>query len=384
MLGFGLIIPDVQVRLKDYGAEGLLLGVVLAAFSLAQFVGAPIAGRLSDRVGRKPVLVAGALLYSASYLIYAFAPSVSMILVSRVVGGLGASKLSAAFAYVADTSAPSERAKAIGLLGVALGMGFIFGPPIGGLLADAGGNLLLGLVSMAVSGLNALLILTLLAEPSREAKADSQASVFGYRQLVAALTISGLGVLLLMFFAYSFGFSNLQATFILLGKEHFGMSKSGTGFVLGYVGVLTAFVQGLLVGPLSRRFGERALARYGMMLVAPSLALLPFATNTAAVYLILAPMSIGAGLAVPAVLALISRSAPGHVQGGLFGITQGLGALARVFGPLVGQTAYAFNFKLPYLIAGGVVLVPLALAWFAISNPKAEQESAAPGPPASN
>jgi MFS family permease len=251
----------------------------------------------------------------------------------------------------------------MGMLGAAFGIGFVFGPPIGGVLVELGGNLLLGLVSFAMALANALFILRALPESH---KPTSESEGFHLSQLMKALTVPCLGALLLLYFAYNFGFSNMESTFVSFANLKFGFEQLQSGVFLGIIGIMIAITQGLLVGPLSKRWGERNLARFGVLLVAPSLALIPYMPTVAMLLFGSMFLCFGSGISMPSVQSLISRSAAGNIQGGVFGITQGLGALARILGPLSGQTAFAKNYHLPYLIAGGVVMVPVLIAWFVI------------------
>jgi DHA1 family tetracycline resistance protein-like MFS transporter len=378
MLSFGLVLPDLQLRAKSFGASGLTLGLVLAVFSLTQFIASPFAGRLSDRIGRKPVLAVGAALNGLAFLVYAFAHGVPSILVARILAGLGSSNIAAAYAYVADLSAPEERARSIGKIGAAFGIGFVLGPPIGGALAHAGekwfgsGNLLLGLVALGLAAANTAWIILFLKEPAH-VQAASESRGFALSRFGRAVALPGMAVLLLLFFAYNFGFSNLESTFILFANQKFGLDQLGSGLILGYVGITLGIAQGVFIGPLIARFGERNVARIGLTLVAPSLAIMPFLPSVAWVVLGSTFLSFGAGIATPSIQSLISRTASAGMQGGIFGITQGLGALARIFGPISGQTALQRDLRLPYLIAGGVVLLPVLLAWFVIAPPPAAE-----------
>lgn len=375
MLSFGLVIPDLQIRAEGFGARGTMLGLVLAVFSLTQFVLSPIAGRLSDRFGRKPVLLVGAALNGIAFIVYAFAQTIPSIFVARILAGAGSANLAAAFAFVADSSEPEQRAKSIGKIGAAFGLGFVMGPPLGGFLAKTGGNMLLGFTAATLSLVNVIWILTALKE-QRHAEGIVESRVFSLQKLTAAFAVPGLSVLLLLFFSYNFGFSNLESTFVLFAKKVHGLDQQGSGLILGYVGIITAITQGLLIAPLTSAFGERTLARIGLTLVAPALALMPFVPTVGWILVLTTFLSFGAGIAGPTVQSLISRASSRDIQGGIFGITQGLGALARILGPITGQTALARNYHYPFLIAGGVVLFPVILAWFFIPEAAAPETQA--------
>lgn len=373
MLSFGLVIPDLQIRAPQLGAGGWKLGVVQGAFSFCTFLAAPWFGRLSDRVGRKPVLALGALLNAGSFLLYAYAHDFPSLLAARILGGLGSANLSAAFAYVSDVSGEENRAKSFGFLGAAFGLGFIFGPVAGGVLAERGGNWLLGIVAMTVALLNFAWILFAL----REGRSPStSAAVFNLRALREALAIPGMAALLILFGVYNFGFSNLEATFVRLMNLNHGLDREHTGYILGFVGVCMAFVQAGLVGKVAARFGERWMVRFGLLVVVPVFALLPFVPTVSLVYLVVLPLALGAGVAGPGIQSLISRTASASIQGGMFGITQGLGALARTVGPIVGNTLFEAKPAYPYMAGALFILVPVAISWLALPSPAPSQKSA--------
>lgn len=373
MLSFGLVIPDLQLRAPQLGAGGWKLGVVQGAFSFCTFLAAPWFGRLSDRVGRKPVLALGALLNAGSFLLYAYAHDFPSLLAARVMGGVGSANLSAAFAYVSDVTGEQSRAKGFGFLGAAFGLGFIFGPVAGGVLAERGGNWLLGIVAMSVALVNFVWILVAL----REGRAPTtSAMVFNLRALREAVAIPGMTALLLLFGVYNFGFSNLEATFVRLMNANHGLDREHTGYILGFVGVCMAFVQAGLVGRVAARFGERAMVRIGLLLVVPVLALLPFVPTVPLVYATVLPLALGAGLAGPGIQSLISRTASAAIQGGMFGVTQGIGALARTVGPVVGNTLYENKPEYPYLAGAIIILLPVAISWLALPSLAPSQDRA--------
>lgn len=365
MLSFGLVMPNLQLTLQRFGTEDWQLGLVLASFSMATFIAAPIGGRLSDRFGRKPVLLVGAILNVISFVLYARADSVGWILASRIFGGLGASNLSAAFAYVADNSPPESRAQAMALIGAAFGMGFILGPVVGGQLAEYGGNRLLGEVSAVICAINVLWILIALPERRGEGHRES-AAVFSVSKLAQAITDPQLGALLLMFFAYNFAFSNMESTFFRLMFHRYGLEEGPSGRILGFVGLVMVAMQAAVVGRLVRRKGEVRTIQTGILMVAPFLAVLPFVPSPAAVYLASIPLAAGSAMYTPSVQALISKTASKSVQGGVMGVTQGLGAMARILGPTVGNSLFGVWHPLPYVAAGAVMALPLAISFYAL------------------
>lgn len=372
MLSFGIVIPDLQLRGESLGLSGLELGAVMSSFSAAQLLVSPFAGRISDRYGRRPVLLMGAITNALSFAVYAFAASAPLFFIARVIGGVGASNLSAAYAYVADASKPEERAKAMGMVGAAFGIGFVFGPPLGGVIVHLFGQVGLGLFSCGLAALNAWFIYAVLKDV-RDPRADVPTQTgFSFGKLISAIRIPGLAVLLLMFFSYNFAFSNLESTFVLFAERKYGWEQLQSGLFLGYVGILIAITQGAIVGKLVPRFGERNLVRVGMVLVALSLLTMPHMETWPMLMGNGVGLCVGSGITTPSLGSLISLSAGAAIQGGVFGITQSLGALARILGPMSGQTLLDKQIAWPYYLAAGVMALPIMLAWFVIRPPERE------------
>lgn len=380
MLSFGIVIPDIQIRADQLGAKGWLAGAVIASFSLAQFVVSPFAGRISDFIGRKPILLGGAFLNLLGFVAYAFAATLPLMFLARILGGIGSSNMASAYAYVADHTEPKLRAKSMGLIGAAFGLGFVFGPPLGGLLVYYGGPVTLGLVSASIALLNMIWIQLFLFERRAEQPVDAERRSFSLRVLFSALAIPGLAVLLVMFFAYNLGFANLESTFVIFSNYKFGFEQREAGVFLGFIGIQIAVYQGLLVGPLTKRFGEANLARLGLLLVAPGLAIIPFVPSVPWLYAGSFLLCFGAAMTTPTTQSLISRSAPAAMQGGVFGITSALGSWARILGPMIGQSAFAVSIRLPYIIAGALALVAGIIAWTLVSQPREQEPNPASNP----
>jgi len=382
LLSFGMFLPDLQLRVKllaanHYGLPiqshdgriGMMVGMSLAVFSLAQLLTAPFLGRLSDRIGRRKVLIVTTVLSTISYVVYAHATSLEWIFVARIFGGIGAANLGVAFAYIADVTKPEERAKGLGLVGAAFGLGFIFGPFIGTQLLKFGHDqpLLLGYTAAAMCFVNFLYVWLLLPE-SLHTRLDRKAQFF--TDLRKAMMSPGLGLMLFMFFVANFAFTNLETTYFQLLADnrsvfHLGetMAKEYGGYILAIVGVVAAFTQGFLVRGLMPSLGEVKLIRFSYPLLALSFALMPFFPLWGPALLCVVGLGVSNGLAQPSLSSLISRSAPAEVQGGIFGITQALGAFARCIGPLVGNSLFSAQPSYPYLLGALLILFPTCAAW---------------------
>lgn len=387
LLAFGMVIPDLQLRGRSLGASGIELGMLLGSFSLAQLLTAPFLGRLSDRIGRRKVLLITTTLSVVAFLFYAHADHFWDILASRILSGIAGANLGVAYAYIADVTTPQDRSKGMGMVGAAFGLGFILGPVAGGLLIAAGHNkpLLLGYTAAALGLINFLYVFFLLPEPERH-QAAVQGTFFG--NLKRAFATPNLGLLLAMFFAANLGFTNLESTYFqLLAHSHWTftpaihgndiLAKRYGSYILAYVGLISALMQGFFVRRLTPRFGEVRLLRFAYWVQIPALALVPFAALWGPHLLVLLLLGVASGLLQPSISSLVSRNAPKDMQGSIFGVTQSLGALARVLGPLISNTVFAVQPYLPYVIGASIILFPALAAW-KVRSPEAMEVSGEP------
>lgn len=363
MLSFGLAVPDLQIRGDRLSEHAFWTGFLLALFSLAQLISAPWLGRLSDRVGRRPVLLATTLAAALGYLVYSQAETLGALMVARVLAGVAGGNLSVAYAYITDVTEPRERATAMGLLGVAFGLGFILGPPVGAQLVhvDGGQPLLLGLVGCGMALVNFAFLYFFLPEPVQKARIGPMEKWWKATQ--TALRAPRLGRMLWVLFFTSLAFANLQVTFFLLAQRKFGLAEHKASFALVVVGAVSVIMQGGVVRVVAPRFGEHNMLRFGLLLMVPSLAILPFAVPWGPLLGVMVLLGVAAGLYGPATSSLISQYAPPDLVGQTFGITHSLGALARVASPLVALPLMEFGAHMPYLLAAILMVVPLALSW---------------------
>ncbi len=382
LLGFAMFIPDLQLRGEQIiraelganapaGLVGLWVGIFLAAYSVSQLLTAPLLGRLSDTRGRRIVLLISCLLSIGSYVVYAHAGTIFWILVSRVLSGVAAANLGVAFAYVADTTAPEDRAKSLGLLGAAFGLGFIMGPVIGAQLLRVSNDspVLLGYVTAGLCVVNFLFVLFCVPESLKPEQVVEKPKMI--EDLKVAFRTPQLGLMLLMFFAINLGFTNLETTYFRLIADpnwifKFEDPKGQGALVLAMVGVVGVLVQGVLVGILTKRFGEHRVLKYSYLLFIPSFFLVPFTPLWFPGVLVIIGLGLGNGLAQPSLSSLISRNAPPTMQGGIFGITQALGALARAIGPLVSNPLFNWKPWAPYALGTLIALFPAIAAWTAL------------------
>lgn len=365
LVGFGIVIPLLPFFAQKLGADAVQVTILMASYSLMQFLFAPFWGRLSDRLGRRPVLlisIGGSIL---GLLLFAFAQSYLLLLVARLVHGAMNANIAVAQAYISDVTTPQTRAKGMGLFGAAFGLGFIFGPGIGGFLGNLGGHRLAGLAAAGLAALNLLLAFLLLPE-SRPEEARLMAprsewrlvDVAGFR---LAFRSKRLGTFLLVGLLSVLGFAAMESTFALWSKDALGWSEAENGYLFTYLGVLIAIVQGGLVGPLRNRYGEPNLVMAGLALLAVGLAALPFSTLLAVLLGSTALLAIGNGLLQPNLSALVSLESPHGESGRTLGLYQSLSSLGRILGPLAAGAAYQYlGIGAPFLF--GAMLMVLALA----------------------
>lgn len=359
LLGFGMLIPDVQLRAQALGAPGWLIGAILASMFVVQFVASPRWGALSDRVGRKPVLVACSLLSAAAMLVYAAAGSLLLIFLSRVVAGLGAANVAVAQAHLADTTEGPERTAAMGRVGAAISSGLIAGPALGGMLADAGGNRLLGTVAGCASLVGALLIAFGLryAPPTAERR-PGKPPILDLRLVRENPSLTPLLVVAAVAW---FALATLEGTFGRLIQAKLGMGTAEFGWIFSYESLLGVVVQGLLLAWVVKRVREPSLLRMAYVAQGIGLALTPFSPGLAVLFVCSTVYALGSSLANPTVSSLCSKLTPDDRQGELFGLMQTARSVGFVLGPILGGQLFDWRPEAPYLLAGGVCVAAALL-----------------------
>lgn len=361
IVGFGIVIPILPYYAEHFGAKGLEFGALLGVYSLMQFFANTLLGRWSDRVGRRPILLATMLLNAVGYVLFALAGSYWALFLSRVIGGFAGGNIGAAQAYVADITTPVERSRGMGMLGVAFGLGFVLGPGIGGLSARYLGPAAPGLVAAGLSLVNfgsAWFILRESLHVERRAKPRG----IGLDAIVRGLADRRLRPLMLVWGIFPFAFAGYTTVLPLHTGGVFGWREGELGLFFVVFGLTGAFVQGFVFGRLARRFGERALIVSGTAGAAIAIAAVPFARTSLALYLLTIPMAFSQGLISPAASGLVSVYADPSEQGVTLGAAQAFGAIGRMLGPeAIGKAYDAWGTLAAFLAAGGV----MALAWLA-------------------
>jgi MFS family permease len=363
LLGFGIVIPFLPMYAERLGIGPFKIGLVLSIYSLMQFLVAPILGRISDHMGRRPIIMLGLLGSSVSYVIYGFASTFGFLLFSRGVHGACAATVSTAQAYVADTTTDAQRTRGMGMIGAAFGLGFVLGPAIGGLL---GHSSLRTPVFFAAFLTFANFIFAAYALPeSRQRSVEP----FPWRHLAQPLLIlprqlarHRMARLFLVAFIATFAMAIFETTFALMAPLVYGYHAAGVGGLLAYAGLVQAITQGYLLGKVVKHAGEARLIRIGLLLFALGMAPLASFSSPAALFILLAVLSLGYGLTNPSIASLISKRTGHHLQGEVLGVNQSALALARITGPIIAGLLYAGGAPFAYIGGGLIALAGMVLA----------------------
>lgn len=367
LVGFGIVIPILPLYAEEYGPSPLVFGLLMASFSIMQFVFAPILGRLSDKIGRRPVLLVSLAGSAVGYVLFGIAGSLGMLFASRIIDGISGGNISTAHAVIADITGPEDRAKGMGLIGAAFGLGFILGPAIGALLVTVA-PWMPGVAAAVASTIAFLLVLTRLPETlDTSVRREARKHPLNLQGLVRTMSHPLVGPCMLMAFCTIFAFANFETTFAQFAKLRFSFTISTIAWLFVYAGVLGAVVQGGLVGKLSKRFGEARLIVAGTGLSFLALGFLPYAPGLWPLLTTLAVLALGQGIAHPSLTALTSKLAAPDEVGGVMGIFQGMSSLARIIGPFWAEIAYGrLGFAWPFRTGSVFMLVACVIALTAL------------------
>jgi multidrug resistance protein len=350
LLGFGIIIPLLPFYALEFKAKPTTIGFLSASYSMMQFIFNPIWGRVSDRVGRRPVILLSVFGSFVSYLIFAFASSLNMLFLSRILAGIMGGNIATSQAYIADITSPEERAKGMGMVGAAFGIGFIFGPFIGGMLSKINFTAP-GLFASFLSLSNFILAYRFLPE-SRDLNARSTAGG-GRVGFIHILRQRFIPILFFSFFVITFGISLNYVVFPLFTGEMFNFRASHNGLLFGYIGAIGALMQGYVIGKLARRFSEEQLLSVGTSLMSAGLFGIFISSGFTFFIIFVSILAIGGGITTPSVLSLISKYSDPKFQGSTLGMAQSLSSLARIFGPSTGGFVYDnFGHRFPFFLGG--------------------------------
>ncbi len=398
LIGFGIVVPLVPVYSRHFGAHGFIIGVIIASFSAMQFISSPIWGRLSDRHGRRPILLISTAGAAISYVLFAVSSTIQtpslalwMLVLSRCLAGICGGNITVAQAYMADITPPEKRSRSMGLIGMAFGLGFIFGPILGGVSLSHWGPAAPGWVAAALCAFNFILALIILGE-SRQGSSDQAPSRPHLEQWRHTLTQPRVGLLVVMFFVSTFCFSCFESTLPLVVADNFNLdirtneaAAAVVVYLFAYCGILGAIVQGGAIGRLVKLWGEPKLIVISLVLTAVSLAPLTFIKGHSELswgvllrpeglpwvllLICLGALSVGTSLTRPPLFGYLSNLTPASEQGSTIGVAQSAGSLARIVGPVFATTLLHYTPPLPYLVCSGLLLGAAAIGLQRLCRP---------------
>jgi MFS transporter, DHA1 family, tetracycline resistance protein len=379
LMGFGIVLPLLPFYAQEFQASAITIGLLYSVYSFMQLIFSPIWGSLSDRVGRRPIMLLSTFGAVIAYIVFGLAESLGVLFFSRVIAGVMGGNISTAQAYIADVTSTADRAKGMGLIGAAFGIGFVVGPATATLLIHdsfhqfiAGIGLaetaswmeqnryaLPGFFAAMLSFCSFLMVWFRLEETvdtSKErAPAAARPSVFSprfWKRLSEQKGQNARGFLIPLvigFFLLSFGESSLYSAFPLFAESELSMSAADVGIQFFYIGIIVVIVQGFLIKPLTNRFSEESLFMTGNILMVAGLAMIPMASSMVTLALFLGLMALGKSLNTPTLTSLISQEADEENVGAVMGTAQGLSGLGRMIGPTWGGALFAITFGLPFV-----------------------------------
>ena len=381
LIGFGICLPLLPKYAERYGAQGWQIGAAMGVYSLMQLVFAPWWGQLSDRIGRRPVLLVSNFGSIIAYGLFGLSASYIgdtgfwILIGSRIFAGICGANLSVASAYIADVTTPEKRSKGMGLIGMAFGLGFILGPVIGSQAFKHFGLAGPGAVAAGICAINFLLGCFILPETRKK---DAAPAIRRPRlaQIRHVLGMKEVGFLIGIYFLGTFAFTAFESTLPLLLDTKLHYDEEHVGYVFAFCGIMAAMVQGGGIGRLVKSFGERRLIGASLLVVAVSLVLMPLANSLPTMLAALAVFAIGSGINRAPTMGLISQLSPADEQGTTLGIAQSAGTLARVLGPTVATTLYDLWLPAPYLACATVALLAGLLAVLRLMGSTSKSPSA--------
>jgi DHA1 family multidrug resistance protein-like MFS transporter len=382
MVGIGLVIPILPYYIDKFGADARILGLLIAVFAFMQFLFAPVWGRLSDKIGRKPLITIGLFGFAVAEFIFAFANGLWMLFLSRILAGMfGSALMPTAMAYVSDVTTPEKRGQGMGILGAAMGLGIVVGPGIGGWLGEIDLSIpfIVAGIAATIAGVLSIIILPE-SYPKEKRERDTQLEDGTKRDnqfvIMWKAINSPVGFLLILVFIMSFGLANFQSIFGYYSMHRYNYNPSQVGLIILLVGVVGTVVQGLLVGRLTKRFGEEKVVTSSLLISAVGFVLMTLATNFTLVLLTTSIFFLGNSLLRPSLNSFISKLA-GNRQGLVMGLNNSFLSLGNVAGPILAGIFFEINIHIPYIFGAIIMLFGLILTkiWLANKHKKVSLQS---------
>lgn len=365
LIGFGIIIPLMPLYAKQFGASGLQVGLLLTSYSLMQFFFAPMWGRLSDKIGRRPVLLISLATSAVGYSIWGFSNSLAMLFVSRIVAGFGNANLAVAQAYIADVTPQEYRSQGMGMIGAAFGLGFVLGPAIAGIGCHFGLHPnALGFIAAAFSIVD--LIFTAIALPEPKVRSGRAHNIFalGADSYMRTVTNSKFAGSLFIIFISTFAFANMETTLVLLTNKYFNFDLMQNSYLFVGLGLVMVLIQGGLIRRIGKKYQDASLIGVGTALMTVGLVLTPATHSFVVLCIALLILATGSGINNPASTSLLSKLSPEEETGGVMGVGQSMSTLGRILGPIAGGSLFdALGPSSPYWLGAACMLVACALSF---------------------
>ncbi len=369
LIGFGIVIPVLPFYAESYGASAAVLGGLLTSYAAMQFIFAPLWGRLSDRIGRRPVMLMTILGSSVALLLLGLANSLLWLFIARILGGIFAANISVATAYVTDVTDEKNRTKWMGMIGASFGIGFILGPAIGGLLAPYGYGVPM-LTAAALALINFIYASLTLREPERHRTMEEPTKRWHF------LRDSSIRKMCLLNFVFTVAVTQLEAVFAYFMMDRFQYDAREVAYILVGMALIMAGVQGGAIRSLASRFGERKLLTSGAILLMIAFVSIPWISRVAVLLLPLGIAALGRGISQPSMLSLVSKVTRPQTRGAIMGTFQSAASLGRVIGPTLAGLFYVYYIPLPFVIAS-LLMVTVTLISLTIAIPSSHQVSLA-------
>ncbi|UWX58460.1 MFS transporter [Chlorobaculum sp. MV4-Y] len=382
LIGFGIVLPLLPTYAKELGASPFMIGLIAAIYSTMQFIFSPIWGKLSDKIGRRPVMLSSIFLASISYVFFSQAVTIPLLILARSLSGIGSANIAAAQAAITDVTDSKSRSGAMGMLGAAFGIGFIIGPLVGGVLMTNFGISMVGLFAAGLNFINFTLAFFLLNETNPHAEGFlslfrknpksvghannsllaslSRKSSAYMEKISAAFSSRPVVLLMIINFIYTLAIVNMQVSAILLWSDVYHATEQQVGYLFAYVGFFTVIVQGVMLPKMTRKYGEHKLMVLGHITSFIGVFFIPFIPVTSLFTVGLAILlffAIGTSLVNPLNISMISLYSYKQKQGQIMGFAQSVNALARILGPFSGSILYGYDHRMPYYVAGALTVV---------------------------
>ena len=364
LIGFGIIIPVLPLYAKEFGADGLTVGLLLTSYSLMQFFFAPMWGRLSDRIGRRPVLMISLLCSAIGYSIWGFSNSLAMLFLSRIVAGFGNANLAVAQAYISDVTPEEYRSQGMGMIGAAFGLGFVLGPAIAGISSHFGVHPnTLGFFAAFFSIVDLIFTAIYLKEPENRSQSSHNPFANGASFYFQTVTDKRFFLTMFIIFISTFAFANMETTLVLLTAQYYNFTMTENSYLFTGLGLVMVFIQGFLIRKIGKKYADAPLISIGTALITVGLIMVPITHSLFILCVGLILLASGSGINNPSASSLLSKLAPREHTGGIMGVGQSMSTLGRILGPAVGGYLFDKGPSAPYWLGAACMAIACGLSF---------------------